>query len=189
MEMEIYLDYKKHMNTHQLIINKTGIKSFDAFNNEGYGSRAVLLCSLLKKFQINIINSIDTHFAKVAQLNKNDAFVYYINKDEDDASSTYAEIIVNMDVCYKLGLTEQEQLAAVAHEVGHIIIYFREDKESLSESMEELECDLYACKMGLSKPLSSLLNKMYDSHLYSKEQETLFLKRLLYIKPVNTMWL
>lgn len=175
------------MNTHQLIINKTGIESFDAFNNEGYSSLAISICYLLEKFHIYLVNSNDTLHSKEAQLNENDAFAYYLNKDGDDASSTYAEIIVNMDVCHKLGLTRQELLAAVAHEVGHIILYFRDDKESLSVSIEEIESDRYACKMGHSKPLSSLLQKMYASHLYSNEQETLFQKRLSYIKLVDTM--
>ncbi len=181
MEMEIYLDYKKHMNTHQLIINKTGIESFDTFNNEGYSSQAISICYLLEKFHIYLVNFNDTLYAKEAKLNKSDAFACYINKEEDDASSTYAEIIVNMDVCHKLGLTGQELLAAVAHEVGHIILYFREDKETLTESEKEILSDKYACKMGLSKPLHSLLQKLIDSHICSKMQETLFQIRLLYI--------
>lgn len=176
------------MNAHQLIINRTGIKGFDAFNNEGYSARAVLLCPPLSKFKINLVEHSKTKYSKEIDLKENDAFTYYLyQKTDNDASSVYAEIVVNEEVCNELCLTEQEQLAAIAHEVGHIMLHFRNDKESLSVSMEELESDLYACKMGLQKPLYSLLQKMYDSHLYSEEQETLFHKRLSYIKPANTM--
>lgn len=176
------------MNSHQLIINKTGIESFDAFNNKGYSARAVLLCPPLSKFKINLVEHSKTKYSKEIDLKENDVFTYYLyQKTDNDASSVYAEIVVNNELCNELCLTEQEQLAAIAHEVGHIMLHFRNDKESLSVSMEELVSDSYACEIGLSKPLSSLLQKMYDSHLYSNEQETLFHKRLSYIKPANTM--
>lgn len=170
------------MNTHQLIINRTGIKNFDSFNNEGYSARAVLLCPPLSKFKINLVEHSKTKYSKEIDLKENDAFTYYLyQKTDNDASSVYAEIVVNEEVCNELCLTEQEQLAAIAHEVGHIILYFREDKETLTESEKEILSDKYACKMGLSKPLHSLLQKLIDSHICSKMQETLFQIRLLYI--------
>ena len=182
---EVHFDHKSHMNTHQLIVNKTGIKSFDAFNNEGYSSQVISLCYLLEKFHIYLVNSNETLYAKEAQLNENDAFAYYLNKEGYDASSTYAEIIVNTDVCHKLGLTEQELLAAVAHEVGHIILYFSDNKEILTDFDEEILSDKVACKIGLSKPLHSLLHKLLNSHLCSKDQETLFKMRLIFVESEN----
>ena len=73
--------------------------------------------------------------------------------------------------------------AAIAHEIGHIILFFREDKNSYKGQVEEVGCDMYACKIGLAVPLSSLLRKLIESHLYSLEQVDILKNRLIYISP------
>lgn len=53
-------------------------------------------------------------------------------------------------------LTTKDKLAAIAHEIGHIIFFFLENK-SIDE---ELKADEFACKMGLSIELLGLLEKI-----------------------------
>jgi hypothetical protein len=152
----------------QLVNNTTNVSAFDTFN-EFYAPKAVQICPILKKFRINIVSHNITKYAKEAQLCENDAFVYYLKQEKDnDASSVYAEIIVNTDICNKLQLTEQELLAGVAHEVGHIIFYFRTDKDQL-HGFEEINSDYYASEMGLLHPLLTLLRKLITSGLYPDE--------------------
>ena len=172
------------MSIHNLTINKTDIEFLNSFNDE-FSSVAISLCPLLKKFSIYIVNHNTTDYADVAQLNENDAFAFYINKEEEDASSTYAEIIVNKDLCNTLKLTKQEIKAAVAHEIGHIITFFRTDKDKFQKQDEEYYSDSYACRMGLTIPLSFLLNKLIESGLYSESQVLLIKKRLSSIELLN----
>lgn len=160
-----------------LIINNTDIVILNAFN-EDYGNTAIELCPLLSKFQIIVVNHYNTKYASDADINENDTFAYYLNKENEDASSTYAEIIVNKELCEKLHFTDQEYLAAVAHEIGHIVLFFSSKKELIKGEWEEMISDIFACRMGLSLPLSSLLKKLVSSGFYSNGQIQLMKKRL-----------
>lgn len=162
-----------------LIKNKTSIGTLDLFN-ESFSSIAISLCPLLNKFSIYIVSHLKTNHANETLFNENDTFSYYVRKEEEDASSTYAEIIVNEDLCNNLSFTIQEMLAAIAHEIGHIIMFFRADKDVI-QSLEEFCSDNYACQMGLATPLYSLLNKLINSGLYSEAQIKIMQKRLYFI--------
>ena len=158
---------------------------FDIFNDK-YSLKAIDICPLLKKFSINIVNDFDTEHAKEVSLDVNDTFSYYLNKSSDDASKTYAEIIVNYDLCSRLGLTTSEIMAAVAHEIGHIILFFRIDKNINEGQAEEVYGDMYACRMGLARPLYTLLQKLIDSGLYPDIQNQVLKNRIHFIKPYIT---
>jgi len=168
-----------HMTNHELIINSTGISAFDSFNGE-YSSKAIEICDLLMQFQIKIVHDYDSLFAEDV-MRENDAFGYYLDKGSYNASGTYAEIIVNVSMCKRLCLTDAEMLAAVAHEVGHIILFFHEKKAWSHGDGEEMQCDDYACKMGLKEEMVSLLNKMIDSGEYEQEKTECFRRRIEYI--------
>lgn len=164
-----------------LLVNRSKIKVFETYNEE-YGSTVLSLCPLLEKFQINIVNPCDSLYFKDEPYNDIDAFAFYVNKDGADFTSTYAEIVVNPKVCSRLGLSEQELKAGIAHEIGHIIMFFREDKEKYVGQGLEVSCDIYACQMGLAKPLSSLLSKMIDSGLYTEIQSHVMQNRIRFIR-------
>ena len=165
----------------ELITNKTDIIILDSFNEE-FCHTAIDICSSLSKLQIIIINNSDTKYALEADLAENDTFAYYLNKESEDASSTYAEIIVNKELCEKLQFTNQDYQAAVAHEIGHIILYFNSNKDMFQGEAEEIISDYYACRMGLSLPLSTLIKKLISSGLYSDSQIQLMKKRLSVIE-------
>lgn len=120
---DLYVIINKDMN--DLIKNKTSIGTLDLFN-ESFSSIAISLCPLLNKFSIYIVSHLKTNHANETLFNENDTFSYYLRKEEEDASSTYAEIIVNEDLCNNLSFTIQEMLAAIAHEIGHIIMFLEQ---------------------------------------------------------------
>ena len=119
-------------------------------------------------------------------MKENDVFAYYLDKKDYNASSTYAEILVNIDKCKKLCLTDQEMLAALAHEIGHIIMFFREDKEHFNGQALEASCDQYACMLGLTVPLSSLLDKLVRLGEYPEELKQQMVCRRLFLLPYIT---
>lgn len=161
----------------KLIINKTSISAFDTFNEE-YGEILITLYFFLKKVVINIVDYRESKYAQAANFEKNDAFAYYILDRNSIEDIIYAEIIINEDAINRLALSENEIFAAISHEIGHIIFYFRTDSALLSVEQEEMCCDLYACRINLSESLTSLLNKLIDSGDYSEDQTQLMRKRL-----------
>ena len=163
-----------------MVINKTNISAFDTFNSE-YALKAISICNILSKFQIIAVDYNDSLYVDKIDLKDYEAFGFYINKVGIEPSSTYAEIIVNERVCERMGLSEQEMIAAIAHEVGHIIFYFKTNKEDFQGQAEEVCCDTYACRMGLAIPLCSLLEKLIDSGDYQMELVNQMKNRLFYI--------
>lgn len=169
------------MEGNDLIENRSDISCLSFFNEE-FRSKIEELCPLLKQFTIYIVNKNDSKFTNDAHLDDNDAFGFYLVKDQAPISSTYVEIIVDKKICQKLNLTQSEMMAAIAHEIGHVIKFFRVDAEDLQGLEEEVCCDMYACRIGLATPLYSLLCKLIDSNLYNQEQSAMIKNRLLSIK-------
>lgn len=61
-------------------------------------------------------------------------------------------------------------MAAIAHEVGHIIHHFNESLINAGTMMVEIKADEVAAKLGMAEPLKSVLHKLKSSKQYSKEQ-------------------
>lgn len=163
----------------QLIKNKTEFEVFDTFN-EKYSELAISLCCFLAKFQIIAISTCNSEHIDDIGMNEPDPFGCFINKTEYDASSTYAEIVINKKKCEELELSDQEIHAAIAHEIGHVIFFFIEDKEN-KKDMEEVICDQYACRMGLADSLISLLDKLIGSGDYSQDHVRLLSNRKRFV--------
>lgn len=172
------------MDKHQLIKNRTGLKVFDTFN-EKYSEITISLCDLLSKFQIIAISIYDSKHIDDIRMEVPDPFGCFIGKNEYDASSTYAEIVINEKRCEELKLSNHEMYAAIAHEVGHVIFFFKEDKENIKD-FEEIICDYYACLMGLAESLVSLLNKLIRSGDYSQDHIRLLTNRKKFIDVYKT---
>lgn len=172
------------MDHYHLIVNKTKFEVFDTFNSK-YASKAISICPVLGKFQIVAMNYDESSHIHDVDLKDYEAFGSYINKAGTEPSSTYAEIIINERVCDRTKLSEQEMIAAIAHEVGHIIFYFKTNKEDFQGQAEEVSCDTYACRMGLAIPLCSLLEKQIYTGDYQMEFVNQMKNRLFYIKEFS----
>lgn len=165
-----------------LLNNKIHIPAVDRFE-EIYSQSAIDICCILEKFTISVISS-DTYL-KMSEAGPDliqSPFSECINKKGHDASSTEAYIIINQSYCDSLNLTEEEMMAAIAHEIGHIIFFFLENKEIYSKSCEEVKADGYAKIMGLEDPLKSVLHKMKNSDLFSQEQKNVIESRLRFLE-------
>lgn len=88
-------------------------------------------------------------------------FGCYVLKETNNAQDTISGIIINEELCSQLELTTNDKLAAIAHEIGHIIYFFLENKPI----DEELKADEFACKIGLSRELLGLLGKMKKANI------------------------
>ena len=114
---------------------------------------------------------------------KNDTFLYSVDvKIVDEQRIIFAAIIFSPTLCETLNFTEKEKLAAIAHEVGHIIHYFNENLTNANSLMVELKADEVAEKLGLAEPLKTVLEKLKSSKLYSREQSQLMDLRRQFLK-------
>ncbi len=99
---------------------------FGLFNTR-YGDILVGYCSLLSKFQINILtieeyNDLPEGIQLIDDIEK-EAFACFIQKEGDTADTTNACIIFNSSLIERFGFTEPEQHACIAHEIGHILFF------------------------------------------------------------------
>lgn len=154
--------------------------------NARYGDIIVEHCPPLNKFQINVLTVEE--FRKnpgelpVIEIDDADAFAYSSDLQDDDVASTKAGIIFNQSRIDALGLTEEEQYAAIAHEIGHIIYRFSSLKQMFpGEQGQEIYAEEAACIIELASPLFSLLDKLEHSGFYSDAQRR-FGSRKKYIK-------
>ena len=73
-------------------------------------------------------------------------------------------IIVDLSVCQKLALTDEESFACIAHEIGHILDLTPNDE--LHRDERELNADKKVIELGLQKQLISTLEKIcYNDEL------------------------
>lgn len=152
------------------LFRHTSIKDFNAFE-ELYKSNVYAVCNLLKKFSINVHtigeykDLLETYpkLPVIEDIDK-DLFGCYVLKETNDAKDTISGIIINDELCSQLKFNTNDILAAIAHEIGHIMFFFLENKQI----DEELKADEFACKMGLSVELLGLLEKIQKSDIYNE---------------------
>lgn len=101
----------------------------------------------------------------------NDTFAYSIDVKSDGVQrAVFVAIILSPELYELFNFTEMEKMAAIAHEVGHIIHYFNEALSTAGTMMIEIKADEVAAQLGLAEPLKSVLHKLKSSKRYSKEQ-------------------
>jgi hypothetical protein len=143
---------------------------FMRFNNL-YGKVLSDFCPLLLKFQINIFSKAEFLTDRLGlpfvEINENDPFAYSSDLQDDDIANTRAGIIYNQTCIDAIGLTEEEQFAAISHEIGHIIYRFSNQKDIYHGPQgQEIFADSVAREIGLAKQLLSTLEKMEKSGLF-----------------------
>ena len=155
--------------------------------NVRYGDTLADNCPPLQEFQIAIFTKeefeANPRDLPAIDLDENDAFACSSDKKEDAASSTKAGIIFNQAAIESLGLTEEEQYAAIAHEIGHIIYRFSDKKEQFPKGQgEEIFADSIAAEIGLANEILSVIEKMEKEFYYDENKESRFGMRKKYLK-------
>lgn len=145
---------------------------FGRFNQE-YGDALVTICPLLRKFEIDIL-TVEEYQAlpegtPLIEDITSQTFANFLQKDGDTADTTRAAIIYNATLIEQIGFTQPEQHAAIAHEIGHVLYFFLENKTNYPDPQgEEIYCDTIASRIGLSVPMLSALEKLETCDMFSK---------------------
>lgn len=155
---------------------------FEEFNN-GYRDTLVGLFPSLGRFVIGILSVEDYMKCPLEMLPIDEVygqpFSSYIIHDCDDVANTQAAIIINMALVQQIGMTEIEQQAAIAHEIGHILFSFNDYKEQYGDQSKEIYCDDIAIKIGLGGPLLTCMNKLEFSGRYSEPERRFGMRKLM----------
>ncbi|MFI3303983.1 MAG: hypothetical protein SNH71_04430 [Rikenellaceae bacterium] len=168
-----------------MFINLTQANVFNKFS-ELYHEKIIKNCSILGKFKIKVYTSAEYDKCKdnmpiLIESIHESSFSYYVNKESHDASTTDAAIVFNEELCDTLELTEEEQMSAIAHEIGHIIDYFRENKSDNNQA-KEIYADSIACKLDLTDYLLSTLKKILSSETIPEELKSQIQTRMRWIR-------
>lgn len=79
------------------------------------------------------------------------------------------DIIQNDNVLVRLGLTDEEKEALIAHEIGHFVSCYK--NTGLKNVQEEIYADSCAALLGLAEPLKIALQKCINSGLFNTVAE------------------
>lgn len=140
--------------------------------NALYGDTIVDKWPQLAKFTIQVLTTeefkADKHGLPPVDDIEEQPFFCSSNQTEAKAETTVAGIMFNPQLIASYGLTEEEQIASIAHEIGHIILRFRE-KDGNYEQPQSIEifADKIACQIGLAKPLLSAIERIENSGVFS----------------------
>jgi Zn-dependent protease with chaperone function len=115
-----------------------------------------------KTITICCINEQHKRFSEVAT--KNDPFA-------TNTAFNPPFIAINEQVCQKLSLTQEEQYAMIAHEIGHILDNSPSEKNNPLN--REYTADQFTIRLELSEELKTGLKKIINSGNYPSETESI----------------
>ena len=127
-----------------------------------YGGTLISICHLLTKFKIHVYTleqylAFADNFPKIEDV-ENQLFACFVKNDTPHAETTVAGLVFTQSLIDELELTESEQFAAIAHEIGHILYFYLENKNSYPS--EEVYADSVACRIGLKDSILSVIDKL-----------------------------
>ena len=77
-------------------------------------------------------------------------------------------------------MNEKEQFASIAHEIGHILYFFMNNKADYpGQQGEEIYCDSIASKIGLTAELLSTIIKLENSGLFPDPASRFGMRKLV----------
>ena len=127
-----------------------------------YGSEITSICHLMTKFKIHVY-TLDQYLSSTDDLPQiedveNQLFSCFVKNETIHAETTIAGIVFTQSLIDELNLTESEKFAAIAHEIGHILYFYLENKNSYP--CEEVFADSVACRIGLKDSILSVIDKL-----------------------------
>lgn len=140
---------------------------FERFNAL-FGDIIMLRWPLVAKFEILVMTveefKSDTRGLPPVKKIVDQPFFCSSDQDEARVETTHAGIIFNPVLIEQYGFSEEEQFASIAHEIGHIILRFRE-KDGYYTAPQSIEvfADSVACEIGLASPMLSTIIKLENS--------------------------
>ena len=156
-------------------------KDYPIFGNfcQLYGSSLTSICPLLTTFKIRIY-TLEQYLASADNLPQiedveNQLFACFVKNDTRNSETTVAGIVFTQSLVDELDLTDSEQLAAIAHEVGHIMYFYLEHKDYYPN--EEAYADSIPCRIGLRDSIISVLEKLMFCGRYKDLEEMLKMRK------------
>lgn len=142
------------------------------------------MCTNLKLFTIEVFTVDEYQSCPIGYspmvIDDTSAFSYSYSKAGDSDGSNKAAIIIDPDLIERLDFTENEQFAAIAHEIGHIVFQFSENqKQYPGPQAQEIYADDVACQIGLAAPMLSTLTKLEESGLFSDPKSRFGMRKLM----------
>ena len=162
------------------LTNRTNIKIIDTFNSK-YHDRILELCEQMQNFDIEYWRKEDYIKEKSSKSEYLEKFGYSplgytIDKIVDNTIKVY--IIINIESCKELKLTEQEMLGSIAHEIGHLM-----NGAGYDHCQEnEIHADHRACSLGLGKELLSTLEKLSKYNKFPEEIRNQLSNRIVWLR-------
>lgn len=89
---------------------------------------------------------------------ENQLFSCFVKNETIHAETTIAGVVFTQSLIDELNLTESEKFAAIAHEIGHVLYFYLENKNSYPS--EEVYADSVACRIGLQDSILSVIDKL-----------------------------
>ena len=152
---------------------------FEKFSHY-YGGKVTSICHLLTKFKIHIY-TLKKYLACADNLPKiedveNQLFSCFVKNDTPHAETTVAGIVFTQLLIDELDLTESEQFAAIAHEIGHILYFYLENKDFYP--CDEVYADSIACRIGLKDSILSVIDKLICCGKYQDLESPLIIRKM-----------
>lgn len=146
-----------------MLDNKTSNKIIDTFNYK-YAQLLIDKCNVLSNHTILVLSKTQYQYCELYNEFKNvdydDTPLWFVHSSINDDFV----IIIDFEFCSRLKLSDDEIMASIAHEIGHIMYYFHDNYDDNDDMLKELIADRYAIGIGLGKPLISTLEKLIKYH-------------------------
>ena len=152
-----------------------------------YGGTLISICHLLTKFKIHVYTleqylAFADNFPKIEDV-ENQLFACFVKNDTPHAETTVAGIVFTQSLIDELELTESEQFAAIAHEIGHILYFYLENKDSYP--CDEVYADSVASRIGLKGLILSVIDKLICCGKYQDLDNQLRMRKLYISNTAN----
>ena len=140
---------------------------FSSFE-EQFRDRLISLFPILKKISIKTFSlqqyksAPENYIIQIKDPEKQPLSCFIYN-NTGAIEETICGIVINDDLINSLKISEHEIYAGIAHEIGHILFFFAENKDV---NKEEFFADSVACELNLKNEMSQLIEKVLISNIY-----------------------
>lgn len=144
-----------------LLDNRIKMNAVNVFE-ESYSHKAIEICAILSNYTIQVISKNDYESNPIAHefadFDYNYTPLWFLHSEIEDEFY----IVIDEGFCKELSFSEEELMACIAHEIGHIIYAFHAEYNDADEPMKEFVADRYALEIGLGKELYTTLEKLME---------------------------
>lgn len=156
---------------------------FNSFEKQ-FGDRLISLFPILKKISIKTFSmqqykSAQENYIIQIKYPEKQPLSCFIYNNTGAIEDTICGIVINDDLINSLKISEHEIYAGIAHEIGHILYFFAENKDV---NKEEFFADSVACKLNLKNEMCQLIEKVLMTNIYPQSTNNQLRIRQLFLQ-------